>query len=556
MPAPTFLSQIQNRVRVEHVFFAILIVAIILRFSFLDLKLFHHDEAIHAWFSYQLLTEGTYIYDPVYHGPFLYYVTAGMFALFGDSDLVGRILPCIFGTALIPLVYCLYRMGYLSGKTAIIAGIFVAIAPEMVYFSRFLRNDVFVVFFSLLIVVAFLAWIQKGKWYYLLLAGVAAALGMCSKENMPLILVTFGLFFLYLVWSRKITLPKSWLRDMILAVVVFFGIIVLFYSSFGAHPEVILTAGPSAIEHWLAMHNQQRIAGPPYYYLLLFVLYELPILLCAIAGVILFLRRPCEKTPAVEVTHPDSADAELFKESETAVSGPEPPAEKPAKKKFSFADLFRRPEPPAVLNRQEEFIRFAIYWTIIACLTYAYIGEKVPWLSLHQLVPMIFVAAYALSFAGKYTKPLMVLACAFLLVVTFHVAYTPTDIAEPIVQVQNSEDLVELMEAIDASEKVAISSDQGWPFTWYYRGDGWDKISYYGRKISEESVLAGDFDIILTHDGDSYESLPGYEKKTIRLSYWIDSAATANDPGWLWYYLTRDGQIGSINTDVFTRISS
>lgn len=556
MPAPTFLSQIQNRVRVEHVFFAILIVAIILRFSFLDLKLFHHDEAIHAWFSYQLLTEGTYIYDPVYHGPFLYYVTAGMFALFGDSDLVGRILPCIFGTALIPLVYCLYRMGYLSGKTAIIAGIFVAIAPEMVYFSRFLRNDAFVAFFSLLIVVAFLAWIQKGKWYYLLIAGVAAALGMCSKENMPLILVTFGLFFLYLVWSRKITLPKSWLRDMILAVVVFFGIIALFYSSFGAHPEVILTAGPSAIEHWLNMHNQQRIAGPPYYYLLLFVLYELPILLCAIAGVILFLRRPCEKKPVEDVTHPESADAELFEESEHTISGPAPPSTGSAKKKFSFADILRRPEAPAVLNRQEEFIRFAIYWTIIACLTYAYIGEKVPWLSLHQLVPMIFVAAYALSFAGKYTKLLMVLACAFLLVVTFHVAYTPADIAEPIVQVQNSEDLVELMEAIDASERVAIASDQGWPFTWYYRGDGWDKISYYGRKISEDSVLAGDFDIILTHDGDSYESLPGYEKKTIRLNYWIDSAATANDPGWLWYYLTRDGQIGSTNTDVFTRISS
>ena len=104
MPAPTFLSQIQNRVRVEHVFFAILIVAIILRFSFLDLKLFHHDEAIHAWFSYQLLTEGTYIYDPVYHGPFLYYVTAGMFLLFCESGLGGRILPCIFCYALISLV--------------------------------------------------------------------------------------------------------------------------------------------------------------------------------------------------------------------------------------------------------------------------------------------------------------------------------------------------------------------------------------------------------------------------------------------------------------------
>ena len=256
MLTPTFLSHIHNRVRVEHVFLAILIVALILRFTFLDLKLFHHDEAIHAWLSYQLLTQGTYVYDPVYHGPFLYYVTAGMFALFGDSDLVGRILPCIFGTALIPLVYCLYQMQYLSGKTAIIAGIFVAVAPEMIYFSRFLRNDVFVVFFSLLIIVAFLAWIQKGKWYYLLIAGIAAALGMCSKENMPLILVTFGLFFLYLVWSRKITLPVHWLRDAVLAFLVFAGIGCLFYSSFGAHPEMILTAGSSAIEHWLNMHNQ------------------------------------------------------------------------------------------------------------------------------------------------------------------------------------------------------------------------------------------------------------------------------------------------------------
>ena len=111
-----------------------------------------------------------------------------------------------------------------------------------------------------------------------------------------------------------------------------------------------------------------------------------------------------------------------------------------------------------MLDCQEEFIRFAIYWTIMAGLTYAYIGEKVPWLSLHQLVPMIFVAAYALSFAGKYTKPLMVLACAFLLVVTFHAVFTHADIAEPIVQVQNSEDLVEMMAAIDAADKVAISS--------------------------------------------------------------------------------------------------
>ena len=146
---------------------------------------------------------------------------------------------------------------------------------------------------------------------------------MCSKENIPLILVTFRLFLLYLVWreSRKITLPLYWLRDEVLAFVVFAGIGCLFYSSFGAHPEVLLTSVPSAIEHWLNMHNQQRIGGQPYYYLLLFVLYELPILIFTIACVVLYLRNQGTKQPV-----------------QTG-------------KKFSLVGLFRRPEPPGRVHQ-------------------------------------------------------------------------------------------------------------------------------------------------------------------------------------------------------------
>ena len=517
------LQSIKSRVKVEHIFLAILILAILLRFVFLDLKLFHHDEAIHAWFSYQLLTTGNYLYDPVYHGPFLYYITATMFSLFGASDLVARILPCVAGCALIPLVYCLYRMRYMSGKVAVISALFIAIAPEMVYFSRFLRNDIFIVFFTLLLVVAFLAWLQKGKWYYLGLAAAAAAFGMCSKENMPLILVTFGVFLLYLIWTRKITLPKKWIRDLIIALVIFFGIIFTLYSSFWAHPEMILEAGPLAIEHWIAMHNEQRIAGPAVYYILLFILYELPILILGIAGVVLFLK-----------------------------NGPKKP-EGEAKEKFTLAKLFHRPNAPAVIDRKTEFMRFAIYWTIIACLTYAYIGEKVPWLSLHQLLPMIFVAAFALTYVKKYWKIILVISTIILLVITCHVAYTPTDIAEPIVQVQNSEDLVPLMEEIDASDSVVLATDQAWPFMWYYRGDAWDKFTYYGALVSEATIYAGDYDIVITHDDESYDSLEGYTKETIRLNYWINWEGTAQYPGWIPYYFTRDGQIGSYNIDVFTK---
>ncbi|MCG7854411.1 MAG: TIGR03663 family protein, partial [Methanoregulaceae archaeon] len=86
-----FQSRIRAWFSFRNLFFAIFLLALLLRLFVLDLKLFHHDEAVHAWFAWKLMTEGSYAYDPMYHGPFLYYVTAGMFTLFGDSDLVARI---------------------------------------------------------------------------------------------------------------------------------------------------------------------------------------------------------------------------------------------------------------------------------------------------------------------------------------------------------------------------------------------------------------------------------------------------------------------------------
>jgi predicted membrane-bound mannosyltransferase len=65
-----------------------------------------------------------------------------MFSLFGDSDLIARLLPALFGTLLIPLVYCIYRLGYIDKKQTLVAVLFIALSPDMVYFSRFLRHDI------------------------------------------------------------------------------------------------------------------------------------------------------------------------------------------------------------------------------------------------------------------------------------------------------------------------------------------------------------------------------------------------------------------------------
>ncbi|MDO8842018.1 flippase activity-associated protein Agl23 [Methanocalculus sp.] len=520
----------------ESLFPFILLATIILRFAFLDLKLYHHDEAAHAWFAYQLLTKGTYIYDPMFHGPFLFYVTAGLFSLFGDSDLVGRLLPAFLGTALVALVYPLYRMGYLDGRQMIVAALFLALSPNMVYFSRFLRNDIFIAFFSLLIVVAALAYCKSGKLRYALVAGSAAALGMSSKENMPIVLLIFGSYLVFALWSRRLVFPPAWKRDLILATALAGGIIALFYSSFGVHPEIVLKAGQMAINHWTAMHGVQRLGGPWFFYLIFFVLYEVPILLLAGMGLIQFI------IGGTIVSSLRSWHSRRGKAAE------EPTLSLPLRDWFFSA--FRRPEKCVTYDPKLEFIRFSIWWMITSLAVYAYIGEKVPWLILHQLLPMIFVATYKID---RVKTVIIAIGLVFLIAMTLHIAFTPADISEPIVQVQNSEDLRDLMIHIDESDRVAIASSTYWPLPWYYRGDRWLKFTFFGGKSNEGVLLSGDYDLIITHDAESYEELRGYEKTTQKLSYWVTYYEVQGRM--IEYYFTRQSGVGSINIDIFRRMA-
>ena len=144
MPAAEVSATIRRYLSFEALFALLVLVTAFTRFALLNLKLYHHDEAIHAWFSYELLTKGSYTYDPMYHGPILYYITAGMFRLFGDSDLVGRLVPALLGVLIVVLVYFVYRLGYLDQRQSLLAGLLIMLSPDLVYFSRFLRHDIFI----------------------------------------------------------------------------------------------------------------------------------------------------------------------------------------------------------------------------------------------------------------------------------------------------------------------------------------------------------------------------------------------------------------------------
>jgi len=506
----------------ETLFILIFLIGLTVRIVFPELKLLHHDEAIHAWFAYELITKGSYLYDPMYHGPLLYYLTGAAFILFKDSDLIARILPALFGTAIIPLFWILYREGWLSKKHTLFAALFFALSPSMVYFSRFLRHDIFQLFFTVLLLVSLLLYIDKGRLQYAVLTAVSAACGLCLKEDMPFTLLVFFSFFLFMLMAGTIRLPHTWRRDLAIGLAIMIGIGMVFYTTFFTLPEMFIQAPFKAIEHWMGINGQCRLCGGPYWYLLILGLYEVPILLLALVATWQFGIREHGFTGLKESIRGYFSSFLSKKE----LTGPY----------------------VGIADKSQFIVLFSLYWMILVMVFYAYVGEKVPWLIIHQLFPMILLASYGIS--GK-KEIFAAITCLYLLCMMIHVCFTPADINEPIVQVQNSEEMREVMKLIDTSGSVVVASESYWPLPWYYRGDKWNKVSFYGSRVDPEVFKERDPDVIITHDTDSYDTLPGYEKRRYKLSYWFSWYDNMNRL--VEYYLLRDGKSGSINLDVFVK---
>ena len=132
---------------------AVLIVGIAARQLLLGPAPFHPDEAIHAFFSQGF---GGYHYDPVYHGPLLYHLVAGVFGVFGAYDFTARLVPSLLGIGLLAMI--LFPMRRFVGNRAAIAGAaLVAISPSIVTYSRHLLHDSLVLVLTLGAVLCF-AW--------------------------------------------------------------------------------------------------------------------------------------------------------------------------------------------------------------------------------------------------------------------------------------------------------------------------------------------------------------------------------------------------------------
>jgi len=475
---------------------ALLLLALVLRVWDLGERPPHHDEAVHGHFSHEVLVRGNYRYDPTYHGPLLYFFNAGVFALLGENLVTLRLYPVLTGVALVGLPFFLRRR--LGARAALWCGVLLAISPSFLYYSRFAREDLPVSLFTAAAGVLFLL-LRRGSWRVLPWAGAMLALHALSKETiyvlLPLLAAgAFGVLLrlrLAVAFRRTVAWLEKYAAPAASAVLVFIIITLTAYTVFFIHPEDV--AFPlKAFQYWYHQHTIQRVGGPWFYYLPRLALYEFLIIGAALVWVV----RRRGRLHSVEV--------------------------------------------------------FCLWWGLASVGMYAYLGEKVPWLLVHQVLPFVPLAGMQLArtFSPRGRPWSRVVAAAGLLAtvwsavaVTFLYPATTTssDRAELLVFVQTTPEAGALakegMALADSGENpaAAVAGEATWPLAW----------QWLGLPVYWDIPKAGMRPPLVVCDPEKQEVAqanlgPGYRAQRIPLrAWWVEEWGQATPGNVIRWFFTR-----------------
>jgi len=217
---------------------SIILLAIVLRFAWLDIKPAHFDEGINGWFADQMSRTGFYHYDPTnYHGPLHFYAVFVSQTLFGRNLWALR-LPAIIASLLAVGLALRYHVFF--GRTAArLAALGLAVSTGAVFYGRYSIHESWQLFFGMLMMYGVLGLWQFGTRRYLF-SLVTAFVGLIlTKETYLLHAGSFVLAALTLwLWQKVIpsrpALPVArqvWQRaDLVKASAVGVFAIVFFYS--------------------------------------------------------------------------------------------------------------------------------------------------------------------------------------------------------------------------------------------------------------------------------------------------------------------------------------
>ncbi|MSQ40287.1 MAG: TIGR03663 family protein [Dehalococcoidia bacterium] len=411
--------------RVELALYAgLVLIALVMHLWGLGSRAMHHDESLHAVYGWYLYEGRGYVHDPMMHGPFQFHGIAFMYFLFGDSEYTARLLPALFGTVLVALPYFLRsRLGTLG---ALFTAGLLAFSPAILYFSRFAREDIYMAVWALGLVIAVWKYLDTQQHRYLYLTAALLALAFATKETAYLTTFVVGSYLFILAtpdlvaWARgrlkpaqadpaarlfilmlaltiplaasavalvnsslanpdftqgRVGLPSGLAAGVVAATTVlalfwaafllghswwrgawwrsaalFWGIWLVLFTALFTNWGGVVTGLWQSLGYWIAQQDVARGGQPWYYYFVIGFVYEfLPLLFAAIGGVYY------------------------------AVKG-------------------------------DRFTRFLAYWVLLTLLLFSVAGEKMPWLLVQVMLPMIVLAGKFLGDAAQAVPWRMVMA--------------------------------------------------------------------------------------------------------------------------------------------------
>ena len=175
-------------------------IAVLARLVLLGDRIAHWDEGRVGYDVLRFMATGMWEYRPIVHGPFLPHVNRVVFGALGASDFTSRLVVAVIG-GLLPLGAWLYRDHLRDGEVLALA-VLLAADPILLYYSRFMRNDIPVAAFAFVAVGCLLRLRTTGRHRYLY-AGVGAfGLALTAKENAVLYVLAVGAAVLLLLDHR------------------------------------------------------------------------------------------------------------------------------------------------------------------------------------------------------------------------------------------------------------------------------------------------------------------------------------------------------------------
>jgi len=416
-----------------------IVAAILTRFWDLGVRTMSHDESLHAHYSWKLYAGQGYQHNPMMHGPFLFHANALVYFLFGVNDFTARIVPALFGVALVGLPYLLRRW---MGRTgALLTSALLLISPSFLYYSRYIRNDIYIAVWTVLFLFFSFKYLEERRDIHLYLAAAFLSLAFCTKEVAFIHGFVFGSFFALLALARWLDdrrIPRGlpafdlamvmatlalplltsfpikllgfdpldyspagiarsgsvflavvaaaiaiglWWdrRRWPICAVVFYAIFVVLHTTFFTNGGGIATGFVGALGYWLAQHGVRRGGQPWYYYFVLILLYEFVPFIFSLMGMGYYLSRKG-----------DEGNKGKGDEGNKGKEGKKGKGLSPLFPSFPFFPL----NDTTLL-----FIAFTIYWLLMSILIYSWAGEKMPWMVLHPVLPMIVLTG---RFMGQF----------------------------------------------------------------------------------------------------------------------------------------------------------